>query len=175
MNNRIFLINTDDVKAVSQINCNVDDTVVSTAIRDAQNVYLREIIGDALLGSIQEKVEDGSIDSEENAAYLDLLDNYISDYLAYRANVEICIPISFKIRNIGVAQDNDVNITASQLETVKELRSYYLTQAVDKANRMICFLLENRRAFPELKDCGCSNGCKAPNLNKQVNTDLYLK
>lgn len=174
MNNKVFLISPDDVKAKSQINYNVDDGTVGTAIRDAQSIYLREIIGDKLLERLQEMVVDDSIDAEENAAYLDLLDNYITEFLSYKANVEICMPISMKIRNIGVSQDSDTNITAAQLNNIEHVRDYYETQACDKANRMICFLLENKKAFPELENCGCGHGCKSPNLNKQVNTNLWL-
>lgn len=173
MNNRIFLISPDDVKAKSQINYNVDDSTVASAIRDAQSIYLREILGDVLLEKLQDLVTDG-IDNPENEAYKALLDDYVGEYLAYRANVEICLPISLKIRNIGISQDSDTNIQAAQIDTIEHIRDYYLTQACDKANRMICFLLENEPAFPELKVCSCRKGCKSPNLNKQVNTNLCI-
>ena len=172
-NKNIYLISCDDVKAVSQINYNVDDTIVSSAIRSSQDIYLREIIGDNLLESIQEKVADGTIDSNENAAYLTLLDDYIFNFLAYKANVEICVPISFKIRNIGISQDFDANIQAAQLRNIAEVADYYETQSDDKQNRMIDFLIENRAAFPEL-DIQCSCGKQSPCLKKTANTQLYL-
>lgn len=170
---KIYLINTDDVKAVSQINYNVDDTLVSAAIRTSQDIYLRDIIGDRLLESVKEKVADGSIEEVENAAYLELLDEYIFNYLAYQANVEICTPISFKLRNMGITQSYDSNIQAAQMETIKEVEDYYRTQSIDRCNRMIKFLLANKDAFPEL-GIHCICGEKEPNLKLRANTQIYL-
>lgn len=173
MNNKIFLVSPDDVKAASNINYNVNDSDVASAIRTSQNIYLRDIIGDNLLEALQEMVSGGTITSAENSAYLELLDNYVSEYLIYKANVEITVPISLKIRNIGISQDYDSNIAAAQLENIEKLADYYETQADDKQNRMIDFLIENKSAFPEL-EIYCPCGKKAPCLKKTANTKLYL-
>lgn len=170
MNNKVFLVSPDDVKAASNINYNVDDGDVSSAIRTAQNIYLRDIIGDRLLEAIQDMVSGGTLSA--NTAYEELLDNYITEYLTYKACVEVCVPISFKIRNIGLSQDYDSNIQAAQLRNIAEVADYYETQAIDKANRMIDFLLANRAAFPEL-DIHCVCG-EEPDLRKKANTRLYL-
>ena len=170
MNNKIFLVSPDDVKAASNINYNVDDGDVSSAIRTAQNIYLRDIIGDRLLEAIQDMVSGDTL--SEHPAYEELLDNYISEYLTYKACVEVCVPISIKIRNIGLSQDFDANIQAAQLRNIAEVADYYETQAIDKCNRMIDFLLQNRSAFPEL-DMHCTCG-EEPNLKKRANTQLYL-
>lgn len=172
MNNKIFLVSPDDVKAASNINYNVDDNDVSSAIRTSQNIYLRDIIGDKLLEALQDMVSAGTIENTENAAYLTLLDDYVAEYLTFKACVEITVPISLKIRNIGISQDFDSNIQAAQLQNIAELADYYETQAIDKANRMIDFLRQNRAAFPEL-DIHCVCGHE-PNLKKKANTQLYL-
>lgn len=172
MNNKIFLVSPDDVKAASNINYNVDDGDVSSAIRTSQNIYLRDIIGDNLLETLQDMVSGGTIDDSGNTAYKELLDIYVSEYLIYKACVEITVPISLKIRNIGISQDYDSNIAAAQLQNIAELADYYETQAIDKANRMIDFLLANKDAFPELGiRCACGH---EPNLKKRANTNLWL-
>ena len=170
MNNKIYLVSPDDVKAASNINYNVDDGDVASAIRTAQNIYLRDIIGDNLLEAVQGMVSGNTL--SDNPAYETLLDDYISEYLTYKACVEMCIPISFKLRNIGVSQDYDTNIQAAQIRNIAEVADYYETQAIDKANRMIDFLLDNRDAFPEL-DVHCVCGHE-PDLRKKANTNLYL-
>lgn len=173
MNNRVYLISPDDVKAISNINYNVDDIDVSSAIRTAQNIYLRDIIGDKLLESLQEMVSANTIDNVENAAYKELLDVYVSDYLAYEAMVQALIPISFKIRNIGISQDYDSNIVASQMQTILDVEDWYRTQSIDKCSRMIKFIRSNRAAFPELEiRCICGDG--EPHLKLRANTQLYL-
>lgn len=87
--------------------------------------------------------------------------------------VEICVPISFKIRNMGLTQDYDTNVTAAQLRNIAEVADFFETQSIDRCNRMIKFLLANRTAFPEL-DLQCVCGEESPNLRLRANTQLYL-
>lgn len=176
MYNNVFLIDCDTVKAASLVNYNVNDDDCGYAIREAQKTYLREIIGDALLSSVQEKVSDDTIDNPENAAYKELLDTYIFEYLSAEAQVCLLVPISFKIRNIGVSQDSDTNVSAKDLKTIQDLRDYWLTIAIDRGNRMKCYLRDNKDAFPELSEdsCVCGSCKKGANLELEANTGLYL-
>lgn len=169
-NNKYYLVSPDDVKAASNINYNVDDGDCASAIRTAQNIYLRDIIGDNLLDAVIEYASGGTLSA--HTAYEELLDNYITEYLVYESMVQVLIPISFKIRNIGISQDYDANIQAAQLRNILEIEDWYRTQSIDKCNRMIDFLLQNRAAFPEL-DMHCTCG-EEPNLKKRANTQLYL-
>lgn len=171
MNRKIFLASPDDIKAQSVINYNVEDSVLADCIRKAQSMYLREILGDNLLEKLQDMVEDGSIEAEGNEKYLELLDNYILDFLANQALVELCPVISFKVRSIGVAQDSDANINASAKQDIADLADFYNTRVCDSANRLIDFLIEAN--FEEIRTyCAC--GRKQANLKKWVNTRLYV-
>ena len=171
-----FLIDTDSVKAASLVNYNVNDEDCGFAIREAQNTYLREILGDALLDKCIELASGGTIDNPENAAYKELVDTYIFEYLSAEAQVCLLVPISLKIRNMGVSQDSDTNVVTQVLATVKELREYWLTLAVDRGNRMKCYLRENAAAFPELSDTSCVCGAckKGADLRLEANTNLML-
>jgi hypothetical protein len=177
MYNNVYLIDCDTVKASTYVNYNVEDETLGRAIRDAQNVYLRDIIGDSLLSSVREKVGEGSIENPENAAYLELLDDYLVEYLAVQAQVCAILPLSFKIRNIGLSQDTDTNIQAAQLQSLQEVESFLKTVAVDKANRIRCYLRENKAAFPELSEnaCICGSCKKGADLELDANTDLWIK
>lgn len=173
LNNKIFIISPNDVKAASEINYNVDDQQVARAIRVAQNTYLKEIVGEKLLSAIQALIEQNLIDTEGYEAYADLCDVYCAEYLIAKANAEICMPISLKIRNVGVAQDSDTNINAATLEGINKLHSYYETEACEKANRIVDFLKNNKAAFPELEGCVC--GDKGTGLGvKYANCNLWL-
>lgn len=173
---KYYLIDTDSVKASSLVNYNVNDEDCGYAIREAQGTYLREILGDALLDKCVELASSGTIDNPENEAYKELVDTYIFEYLSAQAQVCLLVPITFKIRNIGVSQDSDVNVISMQLDSVRELLEYYKTLAIDKANRMKCFLRDNRAAFPELESGACACGAcrKGPNLKLEANTNLNI-
>lgn len=172
-----YLIDVDSVKAASSVNYNVNDEDCGFAIREAQNTYLREILGDSLLDRCIELASSGdTLEQPEYAAYKELVDTYIFEYLAAQAQVCLLVPISFKIRNIGVSQDSDTNVMTEQLESVKELREYWDTISVDRANRMKCFLRENKAAFPELSNSSCTCGScrKGADLTLEANTKLWL-
>lgn len=169
----IFFVSPDDVKASSQVNYNVDEGVLAAAIRESQKVYLKDLIGKRLLESLQDKIEDNTIDDEENAQYKELLDDYIFDYLVAQSQVCTIAEISLKIRNIGLSQDYDANIQTATVNGIEYARDYYETQAVNYWNRIVCFLRENKKAFPELEECGCRD-CDKPHLIIRVNTGLQI-
>ena len=173
---KFYLIDTDSVKAASLVNYNVEDEAVGYAIRESQDVYLREILGNALLEKCVELASSGTIDEEGYEAYGELVDKYIYQYLVAKSQEQILIPISFKIRNIGVSQDSDTNVTSQQLQTVIDLQNYWKTISIDRGNRLKCFLRENKAAFPELETgsciCGaCDNG---PDLKLEANCNLNI-
>ena len=173
---KFYLIDTDSVKAASLVNYNVEDEAVGYAIRESQDVYLREILGNALLEKCVELASSGTIDEEGYEAYGELVDKYIYQYLVAKSQEQILIPISFKIRNIGVSQDSDTNVTSQQLQTVIDLQNYWKTISIDRGNRLKCFLRENRDSFPELETgscvCGaCDNG---PDLKLEANCNLNI-
>lgn len=176
---KTMLISPNTIKGMSLVNLNVDDTDLAASIRIAQNIYLRDILGSRLLDTVKELVYNAikgltpSINDSDKAQYKALLDDYLKDALAYKAISEVCRRISYKIRNVGVAQNSDTNINAANGTDIKELRAEYETYFNDAANRIIDFLKENKSAFPELEECPC--GDTLPNLNaKYGNCGLFL-
>lgn len=171
----VMLVSPDEVKSQSDINYNVDDTVIGASIRVSQNVYLRDIIGTQFLEKLQELVwnsiqgEPGNIDEEQFVAYKNLLDDYISPVLSYKTASEICARISYKIRNAGVIQNSDTNINAATLSDIVYTKDTYDTYYNDALNRMTEFICNNKAAFPESDfTCGCG---KHP---KYARTGLWL-
>ena len=170
-----MLISPDDVKSQSDLNYNVDDTAIGASIRVSQQIYLRDIIGDALLERLQVLVYNAiegnpdTIDDEANIAYKTLLDDYISNFLTYKVANEICDRLSLKIRNMGVVKNNDTNMQQADLGDLIYLKQKYDTFANDAANRMTAFICSNEAAYPESDFvCGCN---RSP---KYGNTGLWL-
>lgn len=176
----VLLVSPTYVKSSTFVNYNVDDIDLSNAIKVAQNIYLRDIIGDRLLKKIKElefnaiKKRTPNIDEYIYAAYKELLDNYIKGFLAYKTQANICMNLSYKIRNIGLAKDSDTNIYTPSYEEVSRVRHDLETYACDAANRMADYLNRNKEAFPEISErCAC--GEHMPSLSKRyANTNLFL-
>lgn len=168
-----MLISPNKVKAFGTINLNVDDTTIATAIRTAQNVYLVDVIGLECVQHLQQLVHNKitgsgtSIDEEE--AYKDLLDDYITPCLVYRTAVELSTILTLKIRNMGVVKNSDINVNQTTSGELKYLADYYKTLYYDAVNKMVAFICENTKSFPDSKiECTCGS------TPLYANSDLFL-
>ncbi len=175
-----LLISPNAIKASTEINYNVDDAMTARAIRTAQNTYLREIIGERLLDKLK-TLEYNAInslhpntDDEESEDYAFLLNTYVKPYLEARTQVEILLPISFNIRNIGAgAGKYDTNIAQTNIQNVNYMRDNYRTLSCDRENRLIEYLEGAKDLYPELGNCPCR--AKDNKLGERAaNTGLWL-
>lgn len=159
------LITTDELKQDGFINSNLDNEYLYSAIDEAQDIFLREIIGDSLYVTLQNKV----LEEDIEGVYQTLLESYIKIFLKYKVLALLCVPLNFKLRNIGIAQQfgNEVNTTS--LDDTKYLQNYYEGKADFYANRLTKFLQTNH--IPEYK-CSC-NQITEPNENHPV-SGIYL-
>ena len=77
----VMLISPDTIKAMGEIDQNVDDGVIGASIRAAQNIYVQTVIGTNLLNRLQELVYNAitgkreNINDPKNAHYKALLDH----------------------------------------------------------------------------------------------------
>lgn len=158
----ILLTSEAFVKSVSNISDNLSGKFILTAIREAQELKLRGILGDCLLDRLKELVEDEEIDADDNAAYKDLL-GHCQYYLTYTAIVEITNKVSYKIANMGVTKTSDDNVNNATPEEIARQQYYYQAKADSCAFILQGWLLEHRDAFEELKECDC----------KRIRANLY--
>lgn len=156
----VMLVSPDTIKAFGDLNYNVDDSIIGASIRAVQNIYLKDVLGDKLVQKLQSLVYgrikglEDTIDSPSNSQYKVLLDDYIVDVMAYKVASEMCLRMALKMRNAGVIQTNDTNITNVSIKDVKYLADSYDTYYNSAINNMVKFLKENNEAFPEL-DAEC--------------------
>ena len=175
-----MLISPNTIKTMNLVNLNLDDADFAASIRVAQNIYLQDIIGSALLNDLQQLVfnaikgQSPNINDQEHTQYKELLDDYIKEALAYKAVSEACRRFSHKLRNAGVVSNSDINMNAASSTDIKELRAEYETYFCEAVNHMIAYLKANKGSFPELDD-DCPCGDKLPKLNaKYGNCGLWL-
>jgi len=160
---RIMLVSPEAVKAGSYVNFNVDDSVVGTSIREGQQIHLQSIIGSNLLYRLQQLVYnkkeglDDNIDAEANWIYKELLDDYVQPYMVNKVQALICVPVSFKVRNLGVVRTKDTNVDGPTLREVMAVQKRYNTMAAKYATYLSKYLCAHRAELPELNetDCGC--------------------
>ena len=156
--NKVLLVDADLIKSLSVINSNVADEFISIAIRDTQFVDLQSLIGTRLLNRLMELIYndakglEDTINDANNVAYKDLLDNLIMPFLVHRTAVNTLIPVSYKVRNMGVVKTSGNNTANADFLDIQYLIKYYSTQADFYKSKISKFLCVYREAFKELDE-----------------------
>jgi hypothetical protein len=178
----IMLTAPNSVKAGSYITNDVSDEMIGASIREAQDIHLQSIIGSNLLERLKTLVFNymnggrDKISDQKNVAYKDLLDGYVEPYLIAKTQALICVPITFKIRNMGVVYNTDTNVNNNGLEQAYAAQRRFNTLADQRATKLSMYLCSNKDSFPELfqGDCGCSDYVRPLIGRRFVNVHLNL-
>lgn len=167
----ILLSSEAFVKSVTNISDNVAGKFILPSLREAQEQGLKGILGDCLLSRIKDMVGAGEIAREENAIYRQLVDR-CQYYLAYLTVVEVTNKVSYKIGNFGVAKSQDENLQVASYDEITKMQFYYQSKADAYCLELQNWLLENRKAIPELSDCQC--GRIQANLHSAASCGIWL-
>jgi len=167
----ILLSSEKFIKETTNVSENLSGKYLLPSLREAQEIGLRGILGDCLLAKLKELVKESQINLAVNAAYKDLLDR-CQYYLAYATIVEVVDRISYKVVNFGVAKSTDENLQVATQDEIAKQKYFYQAKADNYCLDLQNFLLNNRQAFPELKDCDCSR-IKA-NLKSAASCGIFL-
>lgn len=166
---KTLLISVGDIKTNSLINTNVSDEYLSSAIMDAQEIYLEEIIGTALYRKLQllvfNKINGDTPDIDEDENYRELLDEYIKPFLKARGTVNVLYNISFKIKNAGVVRNSDTNVNYAGMDEIKYLETQYSTAVDNYAQKLSKYICANKDNYEELS-ATIPSYFKAPQLGK---------
>lgn len=167
----VLLTNSKFIKSITNISDNVNDKMILPAVREAQDIDLKRVMGECLLNRLKQIVADREVDKEGNEAYKDLLDQ-IQYFLAYQTISRLCVILSYKIDNIGISRTRDELIDTATFDEVVKMEAYYQNKADVFKKDLQNFLLNNRSAFPELNECTC-NQIRA-NLYSSATSGLVL-
>ena len=167
----VLFISEDFIKTNSGLNDNLFGKSLLPAIREAQDIYLQQIIGETLYKKLIELVDEGTIGDDENALYKELLDEYIRSYMLYQTIVQVIPVTNVKLSNYGTTLSDDqylVNLSQGDAELIEK---HYSLLADFYARRLQEFILDNCDAL-DVDACTC-DGIKA-NLNNAATTGIFL-
>lgn len=142
------------IKKVTNISDNLAGKFILPSLREAQEVKLRHILGSCLLARLKEMVNDSETENEVNEPYKDLIEQ-CQYFLAYATITEVLNKVSYKITNMGVTKTSDDNVQNAQASEINSQIYYYQSKVDSCTVGLQTYLLENRAAFPELKECDC--------------------
>lgn len=141
-------------KGIGGIAENVADEYILTALREAQDIELRHVLGAALLDRMKALVEAGEMDAPGNEAYRRLT-VYAQYFLAYQALAAVVDKTSFKISNFGVVRTGDEHVDAAPAVDVETVRAKYQNKADAYKLDLQGYILSNRADYPELNENDC--------------------
>lgn len=167
----ILLTSEKFVKEATSVSDNLDGKYLAPAIREAQEIGLKGILGDALTDKLKNLVASRDIETGANARYKALLDR-CQYYLAYKAVSEVAMKTTYKVNNFGVTKSSDTNLQVGSQDEVSKLQYYYESKADSCCIEIQGFLLENRSDYPELSENHCHK-IKA-NLTSAASCGLFL-
>lgn len=171
----VLLSSEKFIKSVTNISDNVAGKYILPSLREAQEIALRRILGDCLLGALKTMYAAGVFSQEpipvDAIPYAELIEK-CQYFLAYTTIVEVTYKVSYKVGNFGVTKSTDENLQVATQDEIAKQQYYYQSKADACALELQGWLIENRAAFPELRDCDCAR--MRSNLYSAASSGLWL-
>ena len=154
----ILLITEQSIKNITNISDNMAGKLLLTAIRESQEINLREILGDALLDEIKRQIQENDVRETYNQLILQC-----QYFLAYQSCANICMITSVKIDNAGLQRVSDEKMEPLPVSEVNQIHDYYQQKADFYCERLQNFLLQHKEDYPQLTTRQCNS----------INANLY--
>lgn len=139
------LISVSNLKKLSYISANVDDTLISTIITRVQDTVIEPILGSNLYNHLLQAVDNNTLNVNEQ----ELLSKYLSNCLISAVEVRAVDMTTLELRQVGLSKVN-----AEGVNTVNEGEMNRTINSLKKdynfyRERLIRFLKLNYLNFPE--------------------------
>lgn len=149
----ILFISEKKIKEASTLNDNLWGKYLLPAIKTAQEINLMPILGEKLYDKLQILIYERKVEDEENINYKVLLDKFITPYLIYQVLANLIPDISVKLSNAGTITTTDEHIQYLSKGDRDLLQEKYQNTADAYSYKLIDFLKNNSKDFPEIEEC----------------------
>ncbi len=144
MSNFVYFISTSYLKDNTPLNENLDDKILKSSIKEAQEIYIRDIIGSGIYDELQTQAYAGTLTADNTT----LLDSYIAPCLKYYTLVESMLPLTFKFMNKSVASRSSENATPATPSDLTHIEQRYRDKAEYYGERLRDYLKEYPTRYP---------------------------
>ena len=159
------------VKEISPISDNLSGKYLLSAIREAQEIHLKSVIGTALLERCKELVRLDQLHNPENSNYAELVER-CRYYLAYWAIAECAMKVSYKVANAGVVRTTDEHLQSPTYAEVALIEKQYRNRADFYCYELQKWLCANTSKYPELSKGDCAQ--IGANLRSSASCGIFL-
>jgi hypothetical protein len=146
----VYFVSVTYLKDNTPLNENLDDKLLKSSIKEAQEIYIRDVIGSGIYDELQDQAYNGTLTADNTT----LLDSYIAPCLKYYTLTESMLPMTFKFMNKSVASRNSENATAITPQELSLIEQRYRDKAEYYAERLRDYLKENPTIYPKYLNPG---------------------
>lgn len=164
-----LLVSAEFVTNITNISDNMSGKYLLSAIREAQEIRLKGILGSALLARVKALLQSGDIEDYE---WYNELRERCRYFLAYTAIAEVVLKVSYKIANAGVVRTTDEHLSAPSYSEVVLVRQEYQQKADYYCYELQKWICANSGEFKELSECDCAR--ISSNLRSSESCGLFL-
>lgn len=154
---------------------NVQNNVLTSAIRKAQTIKIQSVLGKALYDKLVDDIYNagGSI-TGVTGNYAILLSDYVIPALTGWALYESIVPLTLKFTNKGISRAQDSYTEGIDLETLRYIRNDARDEAEWSTQRLTNYLCNNTGLFPEYSDYS-ANDLYPSTKAGGYNSGIYFK
>ena len=145
----VLLCSEEFVKSISSIADNLSGKYLLSALREAQEIHLKGVIGSALLDKCKALIAEEKLDSKGNEYYAELVEQ-CRYFLAYSTIAECVMKVSYKVANAGVVRTADESVQVPTFSEVSLVKKEYQSKADYYCYELQKWLRHNYSQFPEL-------------------------
>jgi len=169
MSNFVYFISSTFLKEHTPINENVDDKILKNAIQEAQEIYIRDVIGSGIYNELQTQAFNNTLSTANKT----LLDSYIAPCLKYYTLTESMLPMTFKMLNKTLGTRTSDNTQPVTIDEMTLIERRYRDKAEYYAQRLREFLQANSTIYPLFFNPGSTIDTIRPH-NTQIFGGIYL-
>lgn len=157
----VLLVTENYIKQSSMIDENVDVALIRSAIVEAQDLHLTDILGSGLTNEIKNQISAGTVTPLNQT----LLENYIFKSMLYWTLYEGTDYLTYKFRNKSVMTMNSDNSQPVTLDEVKRLMDSFKNKAEWYSERVTRYLIQNESSYPLFNNPGNGTDTIYPKKN----------
>ena len=147
----VLLTSAVFVRTQTAISDNLSDKMLLAAIREAQDIDFREIVGTKMLEKLCALVESGEIELQVNSKYREIL-NKAQYYLAYVTASYLGVSTTYKSNNLGLHTNTDEYTQTPYFSEVMKLKDWWKARADHYCLLLQQYCVEHVGEFPEFDE-----------------------
>ena len=140
-----FLINAYNLKQLSLIHGNVEDSILTPTIRIVQDTMIEPIIGTSLYTRLLEGIDADDLNADE----IILMESYITPLLAMGCNIEVVSTTTYQLRNKSTGVTTDEYLKGASESEINRIQDSFRSKFEHYRQKLINYLQFNSGLYPE--------------------------